>query len=68
MTGPIPLSQANLGLIGEIKGEVLLVEDLGSDALLHVRPTGQTRPGRRARSESQASWPEAGCRLPRPAR
>jgi hypothetical protein len=38
MTGPIPLSHASLGLNGEIKGEVLLVEDLGSDALLHVQP------------------------------
>ena len=27
---------------GELTGEVVLVEDLGSDALLHVRLTGQT--------------------------
>jgi len=27
---------------GELAGEVLLVEDLGSDALLHVRLSGQT--------------------------
>jgi ABC-type sugar transport system ATPase subunit len=27
---------------GEIKGEVMLVEDLGADALLHVRLAGQT--------------------------
>jgi multiple sugar transport system ATP-binding protein len=26
---------------GELKGEVILIEDLGSDALLHVRLTGQ---------------------------
>jgi hypothetical protein len=59
MTGPIPLSQANLGLIGDIKGEVLLVEDLGSDALLHVRPTGQIRP-------DQAVARAAGRRPPGP--
>jgi multiple sugar transport system ATP-binding protein len=28
--------------VGEIAGEVILVEELGSDALLHVRLTGQT--------------------------
>jgi multiple sugar transport system ATP-binding protein len=27
---------------GEIKGEVMLVEELGADALLHVRLTGET--------------------------
>jgi multiple sugar transport system ATP-binding protein len=27
---------------GELKGEVILIEDLGSDALLHVRLTGQS--------------------------
>ena len=27
---------------GELTGEVILVEDLGSDALLHVRLTGQS--------------------------
>jgi multiple sugar transport system ATP-binding protein len=27
---------------GELAGEVVLVEDLGADALLHVRLTGQT--------------------------
>ena len=52
---------------GELAGEVMLVEELGADALLHVRLAEDGGPGGGAGRGAQAAGPGTAGHVPRPA-
>ena len=54
--------------VGEIAGEVLLVEELGADALLHVRLAGSGNPVVARTEGRKPPAPGSGGHVPRPAR